>query len=163
MSDFWARMRLEILRSNGVEYQRLFETVMELSYPEKFRKVKPWGKKGDGGNDGYIPERGEYYQVYAPEELNRDKINTAIKKIKEDIGKIIKSWNESCELKVFYAVINDKEMGFPKDIYVTLDEIKKEYELERAEVFSSAMLLHLAMGLPASKLKNIPECQHTFI
>lgn len=68
MSDFWARMRLEILRSNGVEYQRLFETVMELSYPEKFRKVKPWGRKGDGGNDGYIPERGEYYQVYAPRE-----------------------------------------------------------------------------------------------
>ncbi|HHM2189858.1 hypothetical protein ELJ63_30425, partial [Klebsiella pneumoniae] len=91
MSDFWARMRLEILRSNGVEYQRLFETVMELSYPEKFRKVKPWGRKGDGGNDGYIPERGEYYQVYAPEELNRETIKFAIKKMKADVEKIKES------------------------------------------------------------------------
>ncbi|WJU10338.1 hypothetical protein QU738_28205 (plasmid) [Klebsiella pneumoniae] len=154
MSDFWARMRLEILRSNGVEYQRLFETVMELSYPEKFRKVKPWGRKGDGGNDGYIPERGEYYQVYAPEELNRETIKFAIKKMKADVEKIKESWNESCEFKVFYAVINDKEQGFPKEIYTTLAKIKEDYKLEHADVFSSSSLHRLAMKLPASKLKT---------
>lgn len=152
MSDFWAHMCLKIHRSNGVEYQRLFETVMELSYPETFRKVKPWGRNGDSGNDGYIPDLGEYYQVYAPEELYRDTIKKAIKKIQEDIKKIIEGWGDSNEIKVFYAVINDKERGLPVELYTTLENIKKQYNLDRAEVFGSSKLLNLAMRLPTSKL-----------
>ncbi|MCS7323633.1 hypothetical protein N0S71_27605, partial [Klebsiella pneumoniae] len=77
-----------------------------------------------------------------------------IKKMKADVEKIKESWNESCEFKVFYAVINDKEQGFPKEIYTTLAKIKEDYKLEHADVFSSSSLHRLAMKLPASKLKT---------
>ncbi|WP_404999294.1 hypothetical protein ACI3ME_01030 (plasmid) [Escherichia coli] len=121
------------------------------------------GKKGDGGNDGYIPERGEYYQVYAPEELNRETIKFAIKKMKADVEKIKESWNESCEFKVFYAVINDKEQGFPKEIYTTLAKIKEDYKLEHADVFSFFEPSPFSNEITSIKVKNIFECRDALI
>ena len=56
---------LKIHEKSFTEFQRFFEDIMEKAYPD-FQKIRPYGKKGDAGNDGYIPVKGEYYQVYSP-------------------------------------------------------------------------------------------------
>ncbi len=38
---------------------------MEKAFSD-FQKIRPYGNKGDAGNDGYRKELGIYYQVYAP-------------------------------------------------------------------------------------------------
>jgi hypothetical protein len=55
----------QIHLKNGTEFQSFFENIMEKAFSD-FQKIKPYGNKGDGGNDGYRKDLGIYYQVYAP-------------------------------------------------------------------------------------------------
>ena len=82
------QFRDRIYRSNGSEFQSFFEEVMRKAFSD-FKKIKPSGKEGDGGNDGYVPSKGIYYQVYAPikpEESDSD----AASKLKKDFEKNFK-------------------------------------------------------------------------
>ncbi|MBW5381709.1 hypothetical protein, partial [Brachyspira hampsonii] len=60
------QFRQRLLFSSGQEFENLFTTLMYLLYPNDFQQVKPQGRYGDGGNDGYIKGQGIYFQVYSP-------------------------------------------------------------------------------------------------
>ncbi|MBK7764479.1 MAG: hypothetical protein IPI46_14260 [Bacteroidetes bacterium] len=60
--QYWKKVH----EKNGYEFQSLFSVIMEKANSE-FQRVRPYGKLGDGGNDGYIPSVGVYCQIYAPE------------------------------------------------------------------------------------------------
>lgn len=57
----------KVHQKNGSEFQSFFENVAQKVYPD-FQKVRPYGNEGDGGNDGYRPSDGIYYQMYAPKD-----------------------------------------------------------------------------------------------
>jgi hypothetical protein len=59
--QFWHKIHIK----DGAEFQHFFEDIMQKAFPD-FQKIRPYGKEGDGGNDGYIKKLGAYYQVYAP-------------------------------------------------------------------------------------------------
>lgn len=118
----------KIYKSNGKEFEDLFTTLMEYT-EDGFRKIKPWGNIGDRKNDGYIPSKGEFYQVYAPEDIDKS-YYTLLSKINEDFHGLLNQWNN---VKTYYFVLNDKYNGVHPDASKTLDEIKKNHKLDYAD------------------------------
>lgn len=76
----------KIHSKDGNEFQSFFENIMEKAYSD-FQKIRPYGKEGDAGNDGYRKKLGIYYQVYAP---NVPKVNEAkaAEKLENDFLKL---------------------------------------------------------------------------
>lgn len=104
--QFWKKIN----EKNGTEFQSLFSDVMQKAYPE-FKKIRPFGNLGDGGNDGYIPTKGIYYQVYAPENPAY-RSTEASKKMVDDFNKLKNSgWNQISKINEYHFVFNDKNNG----------------------------------------------------
>jgi hypothetical protein len=78
-----------VYRKNATEYQTFFEGIMEKAFKD-FQKIRPYGNQGDAGNDGYIPSKGIYYQVYAPIDP-KEKEAEAAKKFKNNFEKLKKN------------------------------------------------------------------------
>lgn len=116
--QFWNK----VYKKNATEFQRFFEDIMQNAFSD-FQKIKPYGNKGDGGNDGYRPKKGIYYQVYAPEDPNEKKAQAA-KKLKEDFVKLKSSWDEISKIKKYYFAFNDKGAGVGVEIEKALSELK---------------------------------------
>lgn len=95
---------------------------MQDAFPD-FKKIRPYGKRGDEGNDGYRPDEGIYYQVYSPENPH-EKESEAARKLKKDFEKLKKTWNKISEVKTFYFVFNDKMRGVSIEIEQALTELK---------------------------------------
>jgi len=75
-----------------------------------FQKIRPYGNKGDGGNDGYRKDLGIYYQVYAPR-VPKTNEKDAEKKLLGDFQKLKNEWNEISNIKIYNFVFNDKYDG----------------------------------------------------
>ena len=119
--QFWIRVH----EKTGTEFQSFFEGLMEKAFSD-FQRVRPYGNKGDGGNDGYRPKKGIYYQVYAPKNPN-EKEAEAAKKLKEDFEKLMTSgWDQVSEIKEYHFVFNDKKCGVSKEIETALAELRSD-------------------------------------
>jgi tetratricopeptide (TPR) repeat protein len=100
------QFRLKVYQKSATEFQTFFEDIMQEALPD-FQKVRPYGSRGDEGNDGYRPKEGIYYQVYAPEKPGEREAEAAAK-LKRDFEKLKKTWDKISEIKTFYFVFNDK-------------------------------------------------------
>lgn len=103
------QFKIKIYSKNGTEFQSFFEDIMEKAYLD-FQKMRPYGSKGDAGNDGYRKDSGIYYQIYAP---NTPKINEAkaAEKLQVDFQRLQKEWIEISKIKEYNFVFNDKYGG----------------------------------------------------
>lgn len=114
-----------ISKKSGTEFQGFFESIMEKAFSD-FQKIKPYGNKGDGGNDGYIKTSGAYYQVYAPSEPKINELE-ASKKLKKDFNKLYKSgWDEISNIKEYNFVFNDKYSGSIQELEKVISELKTD-------------------------------------
>ena len=98
-----------LLCADGQAFQILFSTVMSASHAD-FVTIRPQGSKGDGGNDGFVPSAGHYFQVYGPIDPS-SKITYAVKKLARDFSKLQTTWAESVPIQAFSFVFNDKYQG----------------------------------------------------
>ena len=119
--QFWKKVH----EKNGSDFQGLFSDVMQKVYSD-FQKVRPYGNRGDGGNDGYIPSKGVYYQVYAPENP-AEKSADAAKKMVDDFNKLKSSgWDEVSKIKEYNFVFNDKNNGLDIMLESTRTQLSSE-------------------------------------
>ena len=132
------KFQLLVYKSNAQAYEDLFVNIMKQA-DLNFKSVKPHGNIGDRGNDGWCSERGIYYQVYAPESLPSNS-SQSLKKLHDDFQKLKNYWDSISPLKEFYFVVNDKFNGAPPHLYHAVAQIKKDYNLSKAEVFLSHQL-----------------------
>ena len=116
--------KLEIYKRKGSAFQDFFVGIM-TKYDTDFIPVKPQGSIGDRKNDGFIPSKGIYYQVYSPEDPDY-KITNAVKKCKEDFAGLVSYWNDKTPVKEFYFVFNEEYRGAYPEIITTLGEIQKD-------------------------------------
>lgn len=116
--------KLKVYESDGAEYEKLFTRIMVHTYPS-FQQVKPQGVLGDGKNDGYISESGVYFQVYAPERLDKNSA-AAAKKLEETMPVLISKW----PVRKFYYVLNDKYNGAIFQIHQCLLAKANEYSID---------------------------------
>jgi len=108
---------------NGLEFQALFENIMEKVYSD-FIRVRPYGDAGDGGNDGFRKDAGVYYQVYAPKTPQISHVEAA-KKYKEDFVKLTMHWNQIGKIREFKLVFNDKYFGSSIIIETAISELEQ--------------------------------------
>lgn len=131
--------RVKLHEAAKEQFQRLFSDVMHAHYGQHFRAVSPWGRAGDGGNDGFLPEDQHYYQVYGP--MARSPINAvrASEKAKEDFELLLGNYPN---LRQYSFVINDRFEGVPAPIFHQMDEISSGHGIA-AGVLDSRDLMHL--------------------
>lgn len=119
--------KLKIFEKYGTSFQSFFSRIMD-NYDNSFTPVD--GASGDGGNDGYIPSLGHYFQVYAPSSsdvtgsITQSSVNYATDKLEEDFQKLCSNWGE---VKHYSFVMNDRFGGQPPKVGQKLLEMAKKY------------------------------------
>ena len=115
--QFWNQVH----KRNATAFQSFFEDIMEKAYPD-FNKIRPYGKAGDAGNDGYRPSEGIYYQVYAPKRPSEKEADAA-RKLKVDFETLKNNWEDITKIKYYNFVFNDKGGGSTIDLEKAISEL----------------------------------------
>lgn len=123
------QFKIRIYQKSFTEFQSFFEEVMEQKYGSKFKKIRPNWPLGDGGNDGYIPSTGTYFQSYAPKNPT-DKDKEAAKKFEADFINLKNSWDKISTIKCYNFVFNDKYTNSS----IQLEETRSRLENENPEI-----------------------------
>jgi len=147
--QFWRR----IYQKNATEFQSFFEDIMEKAFSD-FQKIRPYGSKGDGGNDGYRPRAGMYYQVYAPKDPH-EKEAAAAKKLKEDFNKLLANWDQISLVKTFNFVFNDKGAGVSIDIERVLAELRAANQHIEFKIFTPKNLEEIFFQLNTEQILSL--------
>ena len=132
------QFKLKVLQSKGQTFEDFFVSVMTKA-DKDFQPVKAYGNIGDQKNDGFNKKTGTYYQVFAPEDITKDKtIYDAAKKLEQDFRGLYEKWNNLCQIKNYFFVVNDKYEGVDPIITKKILELNKEF----SEVDIEAMCEH---------------------
>jgi hypothetical protein len=116
----------KVLQYKGQAYEDFFVAIMTRQNVN-FKPIKAYGRIGDHKNDGFDSMTGTYYQVFAPEDINKDyTIYEAVNKLENDFKGLLIHWNELCPIKNYYFVINDKYEGVPAPIEEKILSLRKE-------------------------------------
>lgn len=102
------KFRAVFLESKGGAFETLFSTLMRKAYGNDFVPCRPWGRDGDRKNDGILLSEKTLFQVYAPNELSKDK---TVRKIREDFQGALEHWGGQFSTWVFLH--NDSENALP--------------------------------------------------
>lgn len=123
-----------ILACKGQQFEEFFISLMSI-YNSNFKPVKAYGRFGDEKNDGFDKTTGTFYQVFAPEDLNREgTIRNRVKKLKEDFEGLYEKWNEICPIKKYYFVTNDRYDGVPVPIHDMAIELSKKGRYSHVDI-----------------------------
>jgi hypothetical protein len=147
------QFKIKIYSKNGTEFQSFFENIIKKAYSD-FRKIKPNGPEGDGGNDGYRKISGIYYQVYAPEEPKIN-LSKAGKKLKEDFEKLKNNWDNISEIKEYDFVFNDKYLGSIQKLEKVISELEKDNSGIKFHIFTTEKLEELFFSLDKADILNL--------
>ena len=144
----------KIFQKDGQAYEDFFVKVLKHHNPN-FLPVKAHGQFGDRKNDGFDKTTGTYYQVYAPEDLEKRK-KRAVEKFKEDFDDLYKYWNDKVTpVKEFFYVLNNKYRAVPQIIYPVLEEIKRKYSSVQVNILLNQDLEEIFLKLPDDKIYDI--------
>jgi hypothetical protein len=142
-----------VLSSHGQVFEDLFVRVMQAS-DKDFRPVKPQGREGDKKNDGFNKVKGQYYQVYSPENV-LEKEKESYKKLDTTFDELYDYWQPISPIKEFYWVYNDKfQTGVYPSIEKSLADIEQKYKI-KANPFLSKDLEDVFLSLPESEIIDI--------
>ena len=146
-----------IYQYEGQQFEDFFVEIMQKD-DSRFQPVKAYGNIGDRKNDGFVKEDGIYYQIFAPEDIIKDKtIYDAVKKLEEDFSKLFAYWNDISPIKEYYFVINDKYRGIPEPIISKVIELgkKEEYKKIKIQIFSANDLYNKFNQLDDEKKREV--------
>lgn len=123
--EYWWKISLELkLRKiSGDAFQDFFSNVMQKCHGDDFVRVRPFGRKGDKGCDGYLQSSGQVFQCYGAINGDGGKVNYLIGKMKADFEKakekipsIMKEWH----------MVHNLIDGLPIEAVEVLDSLKTE-------------------------------------
>ncbi|MGP8330441.1 MAG: ABC-three component system protein [Methanosarcinaceae archaeon] len=142
--------KLKIHEANGQTFEDIFTSIMNYAEPT-FQPIKPWGNIGDRNNDGYIEEKGIYFQVFAPEDIRKSYLDV-INKLEKDLGGLLERWSPVNE---FYFVVNDKYHGVNADCEMKIRNLKKIYNLQQTAFKTPKDLENLLFTLSDDQIQSI--------
>ena len=144
----------QMLKANNHTFQQLFWAVMSAKHGQEFVTIRPQGRLGDGGNDGYLPAEGHYFQVYGPIDP-KEKVEKAAEKLVEDFEKLKNSWSRTTPILAYSFVFNDKYEGTFMMIARALGGIEKANPTVTCRPFTAAHMEDAFLSLPADRLQNV--------
>jgi hypothetical protein len=146
----------KIHEADGQKFEDLFSAIMNYKEPD-FTQIKPWGNIGDRKNDGYIRNKGIYFQVHAPEDIKKS-YPEVIKKIQADFRGLQSQWDN---IQEFYYVVNDKYKGVNADSEKLLETIKQSNSLTECKFIMAKDLENMLYDLDDDQIitiaGNIPD------
>ena len=143
-----------LLKANNHAFQQFFWSVMRAKYNQDFIEIRPQGRRGDGGNDGYLPAEGHYFQVYGPIDP-QEKVTAAAEKLVEDFEKLKGSWHLVTPIREYSFVFNDKYEGTFTKIAQALGEIEKANPSVRCRPFTAGNLEDTFISLPPDQITGV--------
>ncbi|WP_226669411.1 ABC-three component system protein [Metabacillus litoralis] len=147
--------QIKVHTSDGQLYENLFSKIM-TKHNSNFRMIKPYGNIGDRKNDGFDKTKGVYYQVFAPENVEKTKtITDAVSKLREDFKGLKKHWDALCKIKEFYYVVNDKYKGLPPQVEQEILLLSSENSDVICDSFCSHNLESIFMELSKTDINDI--------
>jgi hypothetical protein len=118
-----------IYQSDKQSFEDLFTSVKQYEN-SNFKQIKPQGSLGDGKCDGFNASSGEYYQVYAPEELTGNE-STLLSKMDASITGLMKFWEvKGFKVCKFYYVVKDDYKNVYALLYTNAKAVAKKYNIE---------------------------------
>ncbi len=145
--------RSKVFHSDGQAYEDLFVRIMQHAN-SNFNPVKSQGSHGDKKNDGFDDNIGEYFQVYAPEEIT-GKEEKVLLKLSEDLSGLLAYWKpKGFIIKKHNFVINDKYKGAYPSLYSHAKALGKSNNIE-CEIFLCRSLEDVFMGLSEEDMNDI--------
>lgn len=144
-SNIWYRLlfRVKIHEASGDCFQKLVSQLYEGNMPG-FQAIAPWGNWGDGGNDGWIPSLGQYFQIYGPKPTTQWQPLDAVNKAIADFKKLPEKWKN---VRKYSFVLNDRYCGIPGPIASALQKLGFDHNLDDASAVGTANLERLFMAL----------------
>lgn len=125
------------------------ERISRLSLPMALR---------GGGNDGWVPKRGIYFQVYGPLSIiSRSKYTYAFNKLFKDFTKLQDNWSEIEPIKKYYFVINDKYERLSKNFLSSVNTLRKGQEECDIAIITASNLEDYFLSLKPSDQKAVIE------
>jgi hypothetical protein len=88
---YWWRVGLELKlrQSSGDAFQDFFGRVMQARHGDDYIRVRPFGRRGDKGCDGYLASSGRVYQCYGAVNGDEGKVDYLVSKMESDFAKAL--------------------------------------------------------------------------
>lgn len=140
---------LEFQSKTANEFQKFFSSIMASRFPGDFIATRTWGQEGDQKCDGYKLSTGEFFQVYAPDELDA---KSAVKKMKEDFAGAHEQWKDKIRKWVF---VHNARSGVPPHILQQLTDFKKEFPQTEFGHMGKSELKSECFGISEQAIRNL--------
>lgn len=120
---YWWRIALELRlrQSNGTAFQDFFSLVMGQLHGDDFVRVRPFGKLGDKGCDGYLNSSGQVFQCYGAMNGETKQVAKLTKKMTDDFGTAAAKL--AAIMREWHMVLNLIE-GVPTEAIATLKALE---------------------------------------
>ncbi|TSE32488.1 ABC-three component system protein [Tepidimonas charontis] len=134
VENYWARIlfKLRLYEASGQAFQGLVSDLMHARHQD-FLAVRPSGRSGDGGNDGYVPSQQWFLQVHGPEAGSKIDPARLVRKAKEDFDKLRQHYPG---IKRYSFVFNDRFRGAPKDLLDAIAALARDTGVPCEGIFS---------------------------
>jgi hypothetical protein len=109
-------------RASGDAFQDFFSTLMSLRHEDDFVRVKPFGRLGDKGCDGYLNSSGQLFQCYGATNGEIKTVASITKKMKDDFGKAASNFGG---LMHEWHMTHNLVGGLPAEAIQTLNDLAK--------------------------------------
>lgn len=146
-SGIESKINVMIYETNKDEFEKFVIETYRIKYPN-IQSVKPQGQKGDGGNDGYVPNE-LVLQCYAPENIDAKQTND---KIENDLDRAI---NSGWKFREWHFIINDKFKGIPRDVHHKIDELNDGHKNIEIKLIDSKILKNKLIDYSKSNLFEV--------
>lgn len=149
----------KVLSSDGQLFENLFTSIM-IKNDNGFEQVKPYGNIGDRKNDGFNKKKGLYYQVYAPENIDKNgiTIKASIDKLYTDFQGLYEAWHTICPIKKFFFVVNDKYKGAPPQLHSAMLKLNNVYPDIEMKILTVNNLEDIFLTLDEDSVVDIIGC-----
>ena len=151
---YWWRIALELKlrKCSGDAFQEFFSAVMQKVHGDDFVRVRPFGKLGDKGCDGYLNSSGQVFQCYGALNGDGGKVAYLISKMGEDFGKAAKAIPSI--MKEWHMVHNLVE-GLPTEAVKKLDDLKNTDRQRKFGFIGIEGFEERVLSLPNEKIEDL--------
>jgi len=152
-AEAWlALLELRLRQTSGNDFQSFFSEVMACAHGSDFVRVRPHGKHGDKGCDGYLASSGEVFACYGTLNGSTPALSTLLTKIQDDANKAKE--NLSAITKKWTFVHNFID-GVPTDVLLALKKLESDTLGVPVAHFGRERFNNVVMALPESTIQRL--------
>lgn len=152
-SFYEMKFELFFYKERGNGFEDFFSRVMKMKYKEDFVEVKTWGNKGDLKCDGFLKSEGVIFQLYAPNEINSQKL---MNKFEEDHSLAVQHWQYIIKEWVFVQNSKDGVKGLEAPTLLSIETyIQKNPNSVPINVWGIDEIKNIVFSLSENDLENL--------